>query len=232
MKSLRDILDKTGYEAMLKSDVSPEAESRLGNLEELVNAAVEGAERGETAAEFLDHAALVADADSVDEQAAVSLLTIHNAKGLEFPNVFLAGLEEGIFPHSRSLNSEAAMEEERRLCYVGMTRAEKRLYLTWARYRRRFGGSQPEVCLPSRFLNEVPPALREKLSPYSKPHTDEVDLFAEQSDVRESVKKNMYTGRTYNSVENIAQFFAERGMPPPSGFTRKPDSLKARHRAR
>ena len=72
------------------------------------------------------------------------------------------------------------MEEERRLCYVGMTRAEKRLYLTWARYRRRFGGGQPEACLPSRFLNEVPVGLREKLSPYSEPQADEVDLFAEQ----------------------------------------------------
>ncbi len=220
---LRVILDKTGYEAMLKSDISPEAESRLGNLEELVNAALEASERGETAADFLDHAALVADADALDEQAAVSLLTIHNAKGLEFPNVFLAGLEEGIFPHSRSLVSEAAMEEERRLCYVGMTRAEKRLYVTWARYRRRFGGGQPEVCLPSRFLNEVPAGLRERLSPYSEPRTEEVDLFSEQNDVRESVKRNLYTGRTYNSVENIAQFFAERGMPPPSGFTRRPD---------
>ena len=217
---LRNILDKTGYEAMLKSDISPEAESRLDNIEELVNAAAEASERGETAAEFLDHAALVADSDALDEQAAVSLLTIHNAKGLEFPNVFVAGLEEGIFPHSRSLVSEAAMEEERRLCYVGMTRAEKRLYLTWARFRRRFGGGQPERCLPSRFLNEVPGSLCEKLSPYREVHTEEVDLFSEQYDVRESVKKNLYTGRTYNSVDNIAQFFAERGMPPPSGLTR------------
>src|SRR5207302_7646933 len=168
-----------------KAVVSPEAESRAGNLEELLNAAAEAAERGETSAEFLDHAALVADSDALDEQAAVSLLTIHNAKGLEFPNVFLAGLEEGIFPHSRSLLSEAAMEEERRLCYVGMTRAEKRLYVTWARYRRRFGGGQPEACLPSRFLNEVPPSLRERLSHHSEPHTDEVDLFSEQHDVRE-----------------------------------------------
>jgi DNA helicase-2/ATP-dependent DNA helicase PcrA len=219
---LREILAKSGYDAMLKADVSPESESRMANLEELVNAAVEAHERGETAADFLDHAALVADADSVDEQAPVSLLTIHNAKGLEFSNVFLAGMEEGLFPHSRSLLAENAMEEERRLCYVGMTRAEKRLYLTWARYRRRFGGGQPEVCLPSRFLNEVPAALRERLSPFSQPHRDDVDLFSEQHDVRESVKKNLYTGRTVNSVENIAQFFAERGMPPPSGFTRRP----------
>ena len=221
---LREILEKTGYQTMLKADLSQDSESRLGNLEELVNAAAEAAERGETAAEFLDHAALVSDADSVDQQAPVSLLTMHNAKGLEFPNVFIAGLEEGIFPHSRSLSSEAAMEEERRLCYVGMTRAEKRLYLTWARYRRRYGNSQPEVCLPSRFLNEVPPSLRERLSPARDVYGQEVDLFAEQSDVRESVKKNLYTGRTYNSVENIAQFFAERGMPPPSGLTRRPQA--------
>ncbi len=221
---LRDILEKTGYELMLKNDTSPDSESRLANLEELVNAAAEAAERGETASEFLDHAALVSDADSVDERAPVSLLTMHNAKGLEFANVFIAGLEEGIFPHSRSLNSEAAMEEERRLCYVGMTRAEKRLYLTWARYRRRYGGSQPEVCLPSRFLNEVPSSLRERLSASKQRYTEEVDLFAEQDEVRQSVKRNLYTGRTYNSVDNIQQFFAERGMPPPSGFTRSGQS--------
>jgi DNA helicase-2/ATP-dependent DNA helicase PcrA len=219
---LRAILEQTGYETMLKSDNSPEAETRLANLEELVNAAAEAAERGETAAEFLDHAALVADADGVDEKAAVSLLTMHNAKGLEFPNVFIAGLEEGLFPHSRSLNSEAAMEEERRLCYVGMTRAENRLYLSSARYRRRFGGGQPEVSLPSRFLKEVPPSLCERLSPQSAPQHDEVDLYSEQYEVRDSAKRNLYNGKTYNSVDNIAQFFAERGMPPPSGFTRRP----------
>jgi DNA helicase-2/ATP-dependent DNA helicase PcrA len=224
--ALRDILERTGYGAMLKSDTSPEAESKLGNLEELLNAAAEAAERGETAAEFLDHAALVSDADSVDEHAAVSLLTIHNAKGLEFPTVFLAGMEEGLFPHSRSLTSEAAMEEERRLCYVGMTRAEKRLYLTWARFRRRFGGGQLEPCLASRFLNEVPPSLRERLSPVCDRYHEEVDLFAEQHDVRESVKRSLYTGRTYNSVENIAQFFSERGMSMPSGFTQKPQMYR------
>jgi DNA helicase-2/ATP-dependent DNA helicase PcrA len=226
-ETLRAILEKTGYDEMLKADTSPESESRLANLEELVNAAAEAAERGETIADFLDHAALVADADSVDERAAVSLLTIHNAKGLEFDNVFIAGLEEGIFPHSRSRDSEAALEEERRLCYVGMTRAEKRLYLTWARYRRRFGGGQPEVCLPSRFLNEVPAGLRERLSPYGERRGEEVDLFSEQHDVRESVKRNLYTGRTYNSVENIAQFFAERGLTPPSGLTRRPEAARA-----
>lgn len=225
--TLRAILQKTGYEEMLKTDKSPETESRLANLEELINAAVEAAERGETASEFLDHAALVSDSDQVDERAPVSLLTIHNAKGLEFPNVFLAGMEEGLFPHSRSLNSETGMEEERRLCYVGMTRAEKRLYLTWARYRRRFGNGQPEATIKSRFIAEVPPSLCERLSPYRELHVDEVELFSEQHDVRESVKRNLYTGRTFNSLDNIAQFFAERGMSVPSGITRAQEARSA-----
>jgi DNA helicase II / ATP-dependent DNA helicase PcrA len=221
---LRAIFEETGYEEMLKADNSPEAESRLSNIEELINAAAEAAERGETASDFLDHAALVADADQVDERASVSLLTVHNAKGLEFSNVFLAGMEEGLFPHSRSVGSEPAMEEERRLCYVGMTRSQKRLYLTWARYRRRFGGGQPEATLKSRFLAEVPPSLCERLSPYKELDVEEVELAADQYDVRQSVKRNLYTGRTHNSLDNIAQFFSERGMPVPSGIARAQQS--------
>ena len=91
-------------------------------------------------------------------------------------------MEEGLFPHSRSIDSEAAMEEERRLCYVGMTRAEKRLYLSWARYRRRFGGGQPEASIRSRFLKEVPPALLER----ARGQSGQVDLYAEQHLVRET----------------------------------------------
>src|SRR6185369_7404525 len=146
----------TGYRKMLEDEGTEEARTRLGNIDELLNAASDAAERGESLRDFLDHAALVADSDNLDEKAPVSLLTMHNAKGLEFPVVFIAGMEEGLFPHSRSLDSEAAMEEERRLCYVGMTRAEKKLYLSWARYRRRFGGGQPEASIRSRFLKEVP----------------------------------------------------------------------------
>jgi DNA helicase-2/ATP-dependent DNA helicase PcrA len=187
----------------------------------LINAAADAAERGETLADFLDHAALVADADSVDSAAQVSLLTMHNAKGLEFPVVFVAGLEEGLFPHMRSLDSEAQMEEERRLCYVGMTRAEKRLFLSWARSRRRFGGGQPEPSIPSRFLNEVPRTLVEYSGGGGRP-VPQVELYAERSYVRETAKRNLYTGKTYNSVENISNFFAERGMPPPSGLQPKP----------
>jgi DNA helicase II / ATP-dependent DNA helicase PcrA len=207
---LRQILERTGYARMLQSDNDPEAESRLGNLNELVNAASEAAERGETIAEFLDHAALVSDSDGLDERAPISLLTLHNAKGLEFPIVFLAGMEEGLFPHVRSLDSKAAMEEERRLCYVGMTRSEKRLFLTSARYRRRFGGGQQEATIASRFLREVPRALVEDLS-QARQRAPQVDLYAEQYEARESAKRNAFTGKTYNSVDNIQQFFAERG---------------------
>src|SRR6202042_1387322 len=177
---LREILERTGYAKMLQADNDPESESRLGNLNELVNAASEAVERGENIAEFLDHAALVSDTDNLDERAPVSLLTLHNAKGLEFPIVFLAGMEEGLFPHIRALDSKAAMEEERRLCYVGMTRSEKRLFLTSARYRRRFGGGQQEATIPSRFLREVPRALVEDLgqSRQSTQQRPQVDLFA------------------------------------------------------
>jgi DNA helicase-2/ATP-dependent DNA helicase PcrA len=209
--TLRAVLEQTGYRSMLEEEGTQEAQARLGNLDELLNAAVDAGERGETIREFLDHAALVADADSLDARAPVSLLTMHNAKGLEFPVVFIAGLEEGLFPHSRSLDSESAMEEERRLCYVGMTRAEKRLYLSWARYRRRFGGGQPEASIRSRFLKEVPANLIQPVRSSAVHTSGQVNLYAEQHQVRETVKRNLYTGKTFNSVENIRQFFAEAG---------------------
>jgi DNA helicase-2/ATP-dependent DNA helicase PcrA len=112
------------------------------------------------------------------------------------------------------------LEEERRLMYVAMTRAQQQLYLSSARYRRRFGGGPPEPGVRSRFLKEVPPALLERLSPprgIESVHS-EVNLTAEQSEVRETVRKNLFTGKTYNSLENIQQFFAERGMPVPRGL--------------
>jgi DNA helicase-2/ATP-dependent DNA helicase PcrA len=211
---LEEILDRTGYIKMLEGGKDPDSESRLGNLNELVNAASEAAERGESVAEFLDHAALVSDTDNLDAGAQISLLTLHNAKGLEFPFVFLAGMEEGLFPHSRSLDSKTAMEEERRLCYVGMTRAQKRLFLTSARYRRRWGGGETEPSISSRFLREVPATLIEDLNP--KQRAPQVDRYAERADVRETAKRNVYTGKTYNSVENIQHYFAERGKAAPA----------------
>jgi DNA helicase-2/ATP-dependent DNA helicase PcrA len=212
--AIRFMLDRTGYGKMLEQEGTPESEGRLENLGELVNAAAEAAERGETLGDFLDHAALVADADAVDEHAQVSLLTLHNAKGLEFPVVFLAGMEEGLFPHQRSMASVAALEEERRLCYVGMTRAQKRLYLTWAKFRRRFGGGEQERTTPSRFLREAPAELIVDLG--EEDSVPQVDLHAERDQVRQSAQRNTFTGKTYNSLENISQFFADRGVAFPA----------------
>jgi DNA helicase-2/ATP-dependent DNA helicase PcrA len=221
-EALTFIEDRTGYRKMLEQENTPEAEARLENLTELMNAAAEAVERGETVDDFLDHAALVADADALDETALITLMTIHNAKGLEFPVVFMAGMEEGLFPHSRSLNSEGSMEEERRLCYVGMTRAEKRLVMSWARYRRRFGGGEQERSIRSRFLGEVPSNLIINIGVEEDADIPTVDLTAERWSVRESAKRNLYTGKTYNSVENVQQFFRERGINTPLRPTSPP----------
>ena len=159
--------DRSGYLRALADEATPESFSRIENLKELANAAQDATARGETLAEFLDHAALVSDADSYSAEARVTLMTLHAAKGLEFPLVFLAGMEEGLFPHSRTLTDPEQMEEERRLCYVGMTRAMDTLLLTRARYRRRYGSDAPESSMPSRFLDEVPARLIEDLSPKS-----------------------------------------------------------------
>ena len=220
-ETVRMIAEKTGYMAMLKSDPSPDAETRLENIQELLNAAGEAAERLETIADFLDHAALVADSDQLDSEARISLLTIHNSKGLEFPLVFIAGVEEGLFPHQRSLMDANSMEEERRLCYVAMTRAEKKLTISWARFRRRFGGGPSEPSMPSRFLREIPPKLVEHKGAKSRYMTEadedaDLELFGERFEVNEAAKKNVYTGQTYNSVENVRGFFEQRGISVPA----------------
>jgi DNA helicase-2/ATP-dependent DNA helicase PcrA len=162
--------DRSGYIRALEEEATPESFSRIENLKELANAAQDAQERGETLHEFLDHAALVSDADSYSEEAKVTLMTLHAAKGLEFPLVFLTGMEEGLFPHSRTLTDPTGLEEERRLCYVGMTRAMDTLVMTRARYRRRYGSDMPEASIASRFLEEVPARLVEDLgSPPARP---------------------------------------------------------------
>jgi len=158
---LQSILNRSGYMDMLSQRDSSEDTARADNLRELVNAMAEGAERGETLTDFLDRAALVSDADSFDEDALITLMTLHSAKGLEFDHVFLTGMEEGIFPHSRSQNDDEELEEERRLCYVGMTRAKKTLTLTRAVYRRMYGSERLAGSIPSRFLQEIPGELIE-----------------------------------------------------------------------
>ena len=157
---LERALDWSGYTAELEADGSPEAEARLENLAELEGVAQDlvSLTPDATLPEFLERVQLVnAEDDLTDEAAKVTLMTLHNAKGLEFPVVFLVGLEEGIFPHNRTLSEPAEIEEERRLAYVGMTRAEERLYVTSAWTRTLFGGSQSNP--PSRFLSEIPAEL-------------------------------------------------------------------------
>jgi DNA helicase-2/ATP-dependent DNA helicase PcrA len=156
------ILD-SGYEASLRGEKTDEAEGRLENLQELVNAAVDYDEQGlEGLREFIDHSALVSDQDEYKRDAPVTLMTVHSAKGLEFPLVFVVGLEDGLFPHSRSATDPAELEEERRLAYVAITRAERFLYVTHAMKRRVYG--EEFASEPSQFLNEMPIDLLEDLS--------------------------------------------------------------------
>ena len=157
---IRFVLDESGYMTMLKDRNSPEDVARIENLEELTRAVAESTDAGESFTDFLDAAALVSDADSFEGKPGVTLITLHSTKGLEFDHVFLTGMEENICPHSRSVSEEKGVEEERRLVYVGMTRARKTLTLTRAVYRRVFGHEQQlRASEPSRFLAEIPSEL-------------------------------------------------------------------------
>ncbi len=235
---LKFLIDRTGYIKLLEEEDTPEAFSRIENLRELVNAAMDSRDRAESLDEFLDHAALVADTDDYDERAQITLMSLHAAKGLEFPLVFLSGLEEGLFPHSRTMLVPDDIEEERRLCYVGMTRAMDQLVLTRAVYRRRYGTDLPEASVPSRFLEEVPAGLIEELgssrarvgansfartagrSPayeaenthYSYEDEDQsASWHAGDGGRANRAAKPTVAARAYNSIENIAEFFASRG---------------------
>ncbi|HET6812223.1 MAG TPA: DNA helicase PcrA [Acidimicrobiales bacterium] len=151
---LRAVIDATGYVAELEAERTIEAVGRIENINELVGVA----EENQDLDAFLEAVSLVADTDELsDDQTSVSLMTVHTAKGLEFPVVFIAGMEEGVFPHQRSIGEPDEMEEERRLCYVAITRARERLYLTHAFCRVIWGGAQYNP--PSRFLSELPEAL-------------------------------------------------------------------------
>ncbi len=155
---IEEILERSGYKAML-SHGTPEEEARLENISELVNVASQYTEL----TPFLEEVALISDLDRFDPTSdAVTLMTLHTAKGLEFPVVFIVGMEEGIFPHSRCLTDHGQLEEERRLCYVGMTRAKERLYLTWAQSRLQYGTFHRNP--PSRFIAEVPDEFIEQLN--------------------------------------------------------------------
>ncbi|MBI2068130.1 MAG: DNA helicase PcrA [Deltaproteobacteria bacterium] len=156
------VMEESGLVEDLEKQGTVEAEGRLENLQELLNV-LEDFQRshGGTLSEFMEQVALVQETDRYDSsQGAVPLMTLHLSKGLEFPVIFLVGMEEGLFPHSRSLEETEDLEEERRLCYVGITRAKEKIYFTQALKRRLFGGDQ--FNLPSRFLDEVPSEFLEK----------------------------------------------------------------------
>ena len=160
---IAELLEESGYLRELQEEDTDEARARIDNLQELINVAreFEPTENDNALGEFLAQVALVSDLDETPEQDnAVTLMTLHAAKGLEFKTVFLAGLEEGIFPHSRSLNNNTEMEEERRLMYVGVTRAEEKLFLCFANRRRVWG--EIKFYSPSRFLSEIPDELVER----------------------------------------------------------------------
>jgi DNA helicase-2/ATP-dependent DNA helicase PcrA len=264
---IKFLIDRTGYIRSLEEEGTPEAFSRIENLKELANAAQDAQERGETLAEFLDHAALVSDTDQYKADSRVTLMTLHSAKGLEFPLVILAGLEEGLFPHSRTLNDPIQMEEERRLCYVGLTRAMDSLIVTRARYRRRYGNDMPEASLPSRFLEEIPSHLIEDVAGTSRPvstwggyggqtasrygrnqYDDSAGRHYSYEDEDQSAVTHTSTSRPYagrpskpgNSLDNIAQFFTQRGasvpksrpkldLPAPTGSTGLRSGQRVRH---
>lgn len=176
---VEEILKRTGYREMLHREKTLEAQSRLENIDEFLSVTQNFEKQNEDKSliAFLTDLALIADIDRLDEDDAkpddsVLLMTLHSAKGLEFPVVFIIGMEEGVFPHSRSLMEEAEMEEERRLAYVGITRAEEELYVTNAKMRTLFGRTNlnPE----SRFIEEIPQELLEKVheqnTPFRKPN--------------------------------------------------------------
>jgi DNA helicase II / ATP-dependent DNA helicase PcrA len=158
---LETILSRTGYLDWAEQQDRLDQSSRADNLRELSNAIAEAIEQGDTLEDVLDRAALVSDTDEFDQSIPVSLMTLHSAKGLEFDHVFLAGLEEGLLPHGRSMNNDNDIEEERRLCYVGMTRAKRTLSLSRAVYRRSWANADLAAAAPSRFLAELPGHLVE-----------------------------------------------------------------------
>jgi DNA helicase-2/ATP-dependent DNA helicase PcrA len=161
---IESVLEHSGYLSYVEQQDNLEHISRAENLRELSNAMAEATEQGQTLEDVLDAAALVADSDEYDPTIPVSLMTLHSAKGLEFDAVFLVGLEEGLLPHTRSTSRVAELEEERRLFYVGMTRAKQTLLISRAIYRRSYGEERLRASTPSRFLAEIPPDLIEAAS--------------------------------------------------------------------
>ena len=213
---VEDVIETSGYAAALEEEKKEDNRDRLENLREFISVAKnfdDGAAEGENGlADFLAQIALISDVDQTEQSdGTVTLMTFHAAKGLEFPAVFMAGMEEGLFPHSRTLLDDTEIEEERRTCYVGITRAERRLYLTYARQRTIYG--RTEMSRPSRFLAEIPEALVEH---------KEADFFG-GTDLR--APSNIWSERSTRTER-------KRYMPPPQhtaadGSVIRPDASAA-----
>ncbi|RKU09452.1 DNA helicase PcrA [Candidatus Poribacteria bacterium] len=177
-RTAADLIDRSGYLQTLRSEGSIEAQTREENLQELVAAVTEyeESETEPTLSGFLEKITLASDIDSMEDKSdVVTMMTLHSAKGLEFPIVFMVGIEEGLLPHQRSYDSEAELEEERRLCYVGLTRAQEHVYLTYARSRRLY--RDIDYRIPSRFIEEIPPELVEQGTPYESPRRPVVSSY-------------------------------------------------------
>ena len=213
---VEDVIETSGYAAALEEEKKEDNRDRLENLREFISVAKnfdDGAAEGENGlADFLAQIALISDVDQTEQSGGtVTLMTFHAAKGLEFPAVFMAGMEEGLFPHSRTLLDDTEIEEERRTCYVGITRAERRLYLTYARQRTIYG--RTEMSRPSRFLAEIPEELVEH---------KEADFFG-GTDLR--APSNIWSERSTRTER-------KRYMPPPQhtaadGSVIRPDASAA-----
>ncbi|XID90899.1 DNA helicase PcrA [Paenibacillaceae bacterium WGS1546] len=209
------LLEMSEYRLELQRENTLEAKSRLENIEEFLSVTQEFEKRNEDKSllSFLTELALVADIDSMDDEEdandAVVLMTMHSAKGLEFPVVFIVGMEEGIFPGSRSLMDNEEMEEERRLAYVGITRAEKKLYLSCARMRLLYGRTNANP--PSRFLGEIPPELKEAVEPAGGARPGSYGGFASR-----------LGGTGYGSRGSYGTGSGGGGGYPPSGFGARP----------
>jgi DNA helicase II / ATP-dependent DNA helicase PcrA len=208
-------IEDSGYANSLRVENTDESAARLENLEELVNAAVDYDKQTENGlTDFIDHSALTSDTDKYDRNAGVTMMTVHSAKGLEFPVVFLVGLEDGIFPHSRSATDPKELEEERRLAYVAITRAERSLYVTHAMRRRVYG--EEIAAEPSQFLNEMPLELIDDLSQgaswlsYARSSVQKAAIQALRGELPAPKPKVAYKGKTYNSADAIAEFFKRK----------------------
>lgn len=233
------IMQETGYQEELENDKRAESKERLENLKEFVGMAKDFMQKEEqpTLENFLSQLSLVSDVDNADfTEERVTLMTLHAAKGLEFPIVFMTGMEEGIFPHSRSLMDDAQMEEERRACYVGITRAERKLYLTHARLRTLYGRSNANP--PSRFLQEIPKECLEELVPrrnaygfasassYGAQQRQGVMTF--RPSPAQFAKGTHFSGQPKSALEAMRELSAKKHVMKEPGIIR-PDTSVAWH---